>query len=357
MTLLFALLSALAPQDSADDLKKQVEKLRGQVQELQDRLGQLEEAAVRDAQLIQRLRTAIRTLEESARPQAAGPQGGPHKVDGPTTVLKGRVIHVDSKFGFLLINLGRKEKLQAGYTFEIVRRIYEKDGPPEGRLQKIGSAEFEKYIGEEQISSKLHVTEGSAAEMKVDDDAVAIRALSDVPDRKEPVKVDGGPRNGLYKITGMAGRAGTAGYTINYGTTDGAKQTDIVFVYKDGVLKTKLRLDTVAKEFCVGNLISPAADATHTPDVGDQVFIRELQKALAGKVALVDEKRGLVATDLRQRDGVRIGQKLEIRRLGQRVGLLSVTDVQAWGSWAKPEGDTKVESVQKGDFIEAVDGK
>ena len=354
MTLLFALLGMIPAQGSADDLKKEIDKLRVQVSEMQERLGQLEDAAVRDAQLIQRLRAAIKTLELTSRPETLNIPPEPGYKQGPSHVLKGRVIHVDSKFNFLLIDLGRDKKLQPGYKFEIMRRVFDKDAI-DGRYQKLGAAEFEKYIGEEQSTSKLRVIEGTAAEMKVEDEAVAIRAVDAA---KEPVKAAiPEPKNGIYKITGLAGRAGATGYTINYGSTDKAKQTDIVFVYKDGVYKNKLRLDTVTKEFSVGNLITPAADADHTPEVGDQVFIRELQKALAGKVALVDEKRGQVATDLRQRDGVRVGQKLEVRRLGQRVGLLSVTDVQAWGSWAKLEGDTKLDTIQNGDFVEAVDGK
>ena len=355
MTLLFALLGMMTAQESADDLKKEVEKLRVQVRDLQERIGQLEDAAVHDAQLIQRLRTAIKTLELTSQTEKPNIPNPPGNDQGPTKVLKGRVIHVDSKFNFLLIDLGRDRKLQPGYKFEIMRRVFDKDAT-DGRYQKLGSAEFEKYIGEEQSTSKLRVIEGTAAEMKVEDEAVAIRAVE--PAGKEPVKAaPPEPKNGIYKITGLAGRPGSTGYTINFGSSDKAKQTDIVFVYKDGVYKNKLRLDTVTKEFSVGNLITPAPDADHTPEVGDQVFIRELQKAMAGKVALVDEKRGQVATDLRQRDGVRIGQKLEVRRLGQRVGLLSVTDVQAWGSWAKLEGDTKLETIQKGDFVEAVDGK
>ncbi len=354
MTLLFALLGMIPAQAPADDLKKEAEKLRLQVRELQDRMGQLEEAAVHDAQLIQRLRAAIKTLELASHVDPLNIPPAPGNVGGPVAVIKGRVIHVDSKFNFLLISIGREKKLQIGYKFEIVRRVFDNDNP-DGRLQKIGAAEFEKYIGEEQSTSKLRVVEGTAAEMKIEDEAVALRAVEARP--VEPAPPVTGPKNGVYKITGLAGRAGSTGFTINYGSTDKAKQTDIVFVYKDGVYKTKLRLDTVTKEFSVGNVITPPADAEHTPEVGDQVFIRELQKAMAGKVALVDEKRGLVATDLRQRDGVHIGQRLEIRHLGQKIGILSVTDVQAWGSWAKLEGDTKLEVVQKGDFVEAVDGK
>jgi hypothetical protein len=353
MTLLLAFLVAQATENPGADGVRELEKLRAQVRDLQDRVSQLEDASVRDAELIQRLRTAIKTIE-LATPAPARPEGvGAEKPkEGPRAVLKGRVLHVDTKFNFLLINIGREKNLQPGYRFEIIRKVYS-PGNPDPRVDKIGSAEFEKYIGEEESTSKLRVVEGNSADMKLDDEAVAIRALPEVKETKDPKPAEARPVNGVYKITGTAGRPGAPGFTINFGSIDGAKQTDIVFVYKDGVYKNKLRLDSVAKEFSVGNLIQPPNGTTDSPEVGDQVFTRELKKTVAGKVAMIDPNRGQVATDLRQRDGVHVGQRLEIRRLGQKIGILTVTDVQAWGSWAKPDQETKLDLIQKGDFVVA----
>lgn len=356
MTLLFALFCALPAQETADDLRKEVEKLKVQNRDLQDRLAQLEESAVRDAEKIQRLRAAIKSIEtvSSAVPTPKPADGIVHR-QGPTEVIKGRVIHVEPKFNFLLIDLGKDRKLQPGYKFDILRKVYEKDNP-DPRLQKIGAAEFEKYIGDFEESSKLKVVEGTTADMKVEDDAVAIRALAEVKTEKKP---DPGPRpiNGVYKITGLAGKGLDPGYMVNFGSVDGAKQSAVLFLYKDGVFKAKLRVDTVMKEFSIANLIAGSLVGTAKPEVGDQAFTRELQKSVSGKVALVDDKAGRVATDLRERDGIKPGQKLEIRRLGQRIGTLIVTDVQQWGSWAKPEGETKLEGIQKGDFVEAAEEK
>jgi beta-lactamase regulating signal transducer with metallopeptidase domain/tetratricopeptide (TPR) repeat protein len=99
----------------------------------------------------------------------------------------------------------------------------------------------------------------------------------------------------------------------------------------------------------------PAPAAEPQPAQAPPPVERLAKKGLAGKIALVDPKRGLVATDLRQRDGVRPGQKLEVRRLGQFIVVIQVTEVEAWGSWAKLEGETKLESIQKGDIVEAID--
>lgn len=72
---------------------------------------------------------------------------------------------------------------------------------------------------------------------------------------------------------------------------------------------------------------------------------------LSGKIALVDERRG-VATDVRRRDGAMPGDRLNVMRQAKKIGTLVVTDVQEWGSWAKPDGDTKLEDFKKGDAVE-----
>ena len=55
----------------------------------------------------------------------------------------------------------------------------------------------------------------------------------------------------------------------------------------------------------------------------------------SGKVAFVNEKRGMIAVDLRTRDGISLGQRLRVLREGRRVGEVEVTDVQPWGSWVR----------------------
>src|SRR5579872_1785058 len=72
MTFWMALfLPFLAPQDSADDLRKEVEKLKKQTLELQERLSLLEQSAVEDAQTIQRLRQVINFLESNGAGEPA----------------------------------------------------------------------------------------------------------------------------------------------------------------------------------------------------------------------------------------------------------------------------------------------
>jgi len=73
---------------------------------------------------------------------------------------------------------------------------------------------------------------------------------------------------------------------------------------------------------------------------------------IVGKVALVDVDRGLMAIDIRVWQGIKVGDRLQVVREGKKVGVLVVSDVQAWGSWVKTEGDSRIPDFQKGDQIE-----
>jgi hypothetical protein len=354
--------AVLALQEPSGDPSKEVERLRKEVQELRERLVQAEQSALEDAQLIQRLRQLVKVLQEKAAAlEATAPKPGPAGAEkpgpeaGPEKPIRTKVVYVDAKNGFLTLGAGQKEGVQPGYRFEIYRETPEPGGDP--KLARLGMGEVEKFMGQGSMS-KLLVKEGNTAEMKADDIAVAIRRLDPVAapgpasgPASTPAAAPGPgsaePKEGVYTITGRAG----TGFILNYGGLHGAKQTDLVWAYRDGQLKAKLRLDKVDKQFSVANVVDSPMQSP--PDQGDTIFVREPRKALSGKVALADDKRGMLAVDLRQRDGVKTGMKLEVRRLGQKVGVLTVTEVQSWGSWCKPEGDSKLEDFKKGDFVEA----
>jgi hypothetical protein len=262
------------------------------------------------------------------------------------------------KNNFIALNLGKKDKVEVGYRFEIFRETYENGG--ESKVTKLGSGEVEKFMGQDSMA-KIVISEGTIAEMKPDDLAVAIRMLGplsgkDKEDPKAPLPPDAAAiKEGIFKITGRAGNGVNAGYVINFGTAQGAHQTQLLWVYADGKFKAKLRIDKVDKNHSIAFIIDNTMEIQ--PDTGDQVYLKELNKTLAGKVALSDEKRGVLAIDLRQRDGIKIGQRCEVRRLGQKLGTILVTEVQNWGSWARPEGDLKIEQLMKGDFVELIDEK
>ena len=356
-----ALVASLLVQDSPDDLRKEVEKLKKQTVELQERLSLLEQAAVEDAQTIQRLRQVVKLLESSAPSEPSAPKNPgappPKYEGGPLQPIRAKVVFVDSKEKFIALSVGKKDKVEVGYRFQILRETYENGG--ESKLTALGIGEVEKFLGQDSMA-KLMIKEGNVADMKVDDLAVAIRKLGELAPPKEEGKTDPkalpeAPKDGVYTITGRTGAGNAAGYVLNYGSIYGAHQTQLLFVYKDGKFKAKLRLDKVEKTHSVGFVVDGTMEVP--PDTGDQVFVKELNKSMGGKVALADEKGGRLAIDLRQRDGVKPGMHCEVRRLGQKIGTLLITDVQVWGSWAKPDGDLKIDQFQKGDFVEVIDEK
>ncbi|MBI3856637.1 MAG: hypothetical protein HY293_13200 [Planctomycetes bacterium] len=354
---LIAPLLMAAPQD---DLRQEVEKLKKQNLELQERLSLLEQSALENAQTIQRLRQVVKLLEAqgpSAEPAGPKTPGGPAPKPeiGPDKVIRAKLVYVDAKENFVALSVGKKDKVEVGYKFQIMRETYENGG--ENRLVPLGVGQVEKFLGQD-THAKLNIIEGKVSDMKVDDLAVAIRRISDT----SPVKEDGKatpkpevpepPKDGVFTITG---KMGAGGHVLNYGSVMGAHQTQLLYVYKDGKFKAKLRLDKVEKQHSVGYVVDGTMELP--PEQGDQVYVKELNKVFAGKVALSDEKRGVLAVDLRQRDGVKPGMHCEVRRLGQKIGSVLITEVQNWGSWAKPEGDLRIDQIQKGDFVEVIEEK
>ena len=196
---------------------------------------------------------------------------------GERRIIGGRVIHTEATFNFILTDIGKQEALKPGSTFEIVR-----DSGPGKEAIVVAVAQFEKYIGAEGTFSKLRITFGVAADVRVGD-CVAADVTPTLP----------------------------------------------AFPPGKGPEKPK---------------------AAVVPGPGPAVKV-------PGKVALVDGSRGLVATDLRERDGVKAGDLLQVTRAGEIVGTLVVSDVKAWGSWAKPEDVTKLGDLQKGDRLVSMEGK
>lgn len=341
---LWCVFALLFQEPSAEDLKKEVERLRRQVE-------LCEQQAVEDARTIQRLRTALRTMEDLAaagRPAPKDPARPPGESPAPLQSIRGKIHFVDPVNGFVAISAGKADKVEVGYKFEIFRETFENgsDTPTQTRL---GLGEVEKFLGTGS-TSKLKITEGNIKEMQLDDIAVAIRKLAPAP----PPPTPAGPREGGYRITGRAG----AGYMIDYGSLQGAVQTSIVFASKDGQVKAKLRLDRVDKGYSVANIVAGSQPAgVPPPEQGDEILLSEPNKQLSGKVAYLDAKTQLVAVDLRQHDGVKTGQRFGVYRLGKQVGVVEVTEIHPWGSWAKPEGETKHDDIQRGDIIRILEEK
>jgi hypothetical protein len=357
------ILPLLTPQDSPDDLRREIEKLKKQTLELQERLSLLEQSSVEDAQTIQRQRELIKLLESNgpsdAPPGTKEPAAAAAKPTiGPDISIKGKVVYVDAKNHFIALSLGKKDKVEIGYRFKIYRETFQNGG--DSTLTELGSGEVEKFMGQDSMA-KVVISEGNIAEMKADDLAVAIRKIGPLSGKeKEESKAPPPPspeaiREGIFKITGRAGSATNAGYVVNFGTVQGAHQTQLLWAYADGKFKAKLRIDKLDKNHCIAYVVDGSMELP--PDTGDQVYLKELNKSLTGKVALSDEKRGVLAIDLRQRDGIKPGSRCEVRRLGQKLGTILVTEVQNWGSWARPEGDLKIDQVLKGDFVELIDEK
>lgn len=338
--MIFGLVLAAQDPDEVETLRKEVERLR-------DRVTQLEQQAAEDAALILRLRQALQALERSAGSAGAAEPAASAKpsAQGPQQVIRGRVDYVEPKMGFLLVNVGEPDGVRAGFRFEILRE--EPAGPGAApRLTKLGTAVFEKFMGEERRMSKLKVIEGQASQMRDGDEAVAIRD-TETPLAPPPARTPGpAAKPGVYRITGRAG----TGFVVNYGAADGARQSQVVMAYKDGKLKAKLRLDMVERTFSVAQVI----DGTEVLPVeeDDTIYTAELQKTAIGKIRVNDEKKGIFVDVGQNNFGIKVGDRLEVRRHGQKVGVLRIIMADKFHSWARPDGDTRREDLQVNDTVE-----
>ena len=251
---------------------------------------------------------------------------------------------------------GLKEGIKLGWRFEI-NRLGAMTSPGDPRIpEKIALAEFDKYMGQEKTLTLLRIIEGDTKNIRRTDEAVAIRRLTAVspagPEAVNKPSADRSRPGNIYKITGRTGTEDNSGHIINYGSNDGARHTDVLWVYKNNEYKARLRLDQVEKTFSVGFVIDGSQVAP--PDEEDEIYTREPRKIVFGKVALVDKIKG-IAVDVNKRHGARSGQRFQVRREGKMVGTIALTNVQTWGSWARLESGTRITDIQKGDIVELID--
>ena len=81
--------------------------------------------------------------------------------------IEAKVVFVDVKNNFIVIDKGKKAGLGTDFEYDVVRRTADKS-------ETIGSASFEKFIGQESMS-KLLVDEKTASAVKVEDTVLCRR--------------------------------------------------------------------------------------------------------------------------------------------------------------------------------------
>lgn len=342
------MLPAFRLQDPQDDVKKENERLKQQLEQLNKECDRLQRSVEESAQEIVRLRAMIKQIQSTPvateQPRESNPRNPVGPV-GPDAKLVGKVMAVDPKFNFVLVNLGDLDGVKPGYRFEIVRR------DDKGTLRRIAVAEFDKFIGESKAQSKLKVVEGAAGDIKFEDEAIAFRNMdagkTDLPTPKQPEQPTTGPKK--FVIKGFNGET----LWLNYGSQDGAKQTDVVFVYRENRLRARLRLEQVDKDWSAAKIID--GSKVGEVNMGDEISLKEIKTSAIGTVKFNDERRGMVI-DLGSEAGrVKVAQKFEVRRSGRKVGEITLKTVEKFWSYADPAGDTKRDDIQVGDVVESID--
>ncbi len=368
MPFLAALALLIQPQEKSweqkiEDLNKAIEGLKKQVMELQvdkQKLVKENEFLRKEIEGLRGLTDEVIRLREALKSGGGvlppkDPESGDPKppTPGPIDVIRAKVWAVDAQFAFVVINKGEPDGVLPGYRFDIMRKVRVKNEDPtkpdDWRYEKLGTAEFEKYVGQSKAQTKLKILEGRAQDMKYEDEAIAHRKIAGpgVPDGSKPTAPSPGEKK--FSITGKAGD----GYVISYGSVQGAKQTDRVFVYRDNRLRAELRLDTVEKDFSIGRFIANTGGAGDF-GIGDDVQLKKLKLAIVGRVRRNDEKTGIfIEAGLRQ--GVKAEMLFEVRRQGRVIGTVKVKKPLTDASEVECVPPLKREDVFLDDFVESIE--
>ncbi|MHC4605929.1 MAG: hypothetical protein ACYTAF_03240 [Planctomycetota bacterium] len=346
------------PDDDIAALKKQIGELTEQVKKLGDEMARLkaeneslkkklEEQEKLFFDLAKRLHEKRSTARADATPPAPKKDTTPpsptegRRVPGvdfpaPDHEIRGEVRATRKDLGWIVINLGKRDGIEIGYHFEILQEAH-------GESKCVAVAVAEKYMGQNEMMTRLKVKEGNIDEVQVDDVAIAIRKEVPVPVPNGGARPD--PARKGYTITGKAG----ASYVINYGSLNGAQLTDKVYVYRDSKFIATLRIDDVKKDWCIANVIEQNA----LPQADDFISTQEPLRSVFGQIKINDETRGIIVS-VGSKDGAKPGMIFEVRRKGRPIGRIELTTVQEQFSYAKAHGESKRTDFHVDDFAEAL---
>ncbi len=360
LLLVLAAVPASAQDSPVDELKKQLEALKRRVEELEtERARSSEENGKLKREIEQLQRFSMDAAEKIARLRQQLAEGGrtedkpspgpgpdsPAKPDpavGPKEPVKGKLVVKVPEHGYIIIDKGEPDGVKEGWVFEIFKRL------PGDKYESLGTAVFEKYVSSTRnTQSKLTVTKGSVEKMSYGDLVVAQRALEPRGDAPVDPAVPPTPSGDkTFKITGIAKDS----YFLDYGTRDGAKLGDKVYVVRDRRAIVHLRLDSVDKDWSVGRVVDNTKIGE--PAMNDPISLKEVRNAVIAKVRRVDKG---IYIDAGTMQGARVGMQLDVRRQGRPVGRIVLKQVDKFHSIAEPVGETKLDDVLVDDFVESVD--
>lgn len=354
--------------DELAELRKQLAALQKRVAELEaDRekaatengklrqeIEQLQQFSLEAAEKLARLRDQVGEGKAPSNPPSrtedppVDPKVRPDPAAGPIAPLKAKVLVKVPEFGFIIIDKGEPDGVKEGWTFDVLRKI------PGDKYEVLGTAVFDKYVASTRnTQTKLRVVKGSTEKMNYGDLAVAHRNLGPAPaPGPDPAPGPGpGPAPEVekkYKVIAVVKDS----FFVDFGTRDGARLGDRIFIVRDNRAIAHLRLDSVDKEWSVAKLIDNTKVAE--PAQGDQVSIKEVKSTLMAKVRRNDEKTGIYI-DVGTMAGARVGMQFEVRRQGRPIGRIVLKQVDKFHAVAEPVGDTKAEDVMVDDFVESIE--
>ena len=75
--------------------------------------------------------------------------------------IEAKIVYVDAKNGFVVINKGKAGGLGSDHEYEVVRKVG-------NQTMVVGTGRFEKYLGRDTMC-KLIIDDGTVQQMQIDD--------------------------------------------------------------------------------------------------------------------------------------------------------------------------------------------
>lgn len=327
-----------------DKLVKENERLKADVDSYRE---QCVETAKEIFELRQQLKTGAKVeTKVETKPETKTETKPETKTDtaktevGPDAPLKGRVMFVDKENGFALLNIGKKEGVKIGYKFEIVREV-KVEGQRQLQIKRLGVGEVVKLIGAEETHAKIKLVEGNIGDVGIEDEAIAFRKTGEATTTETKTETEK-PKKEL-KVSGRTGDV----YLLNFGGQDGAKGATIVYAYRNKKQVGRLRIDTVEKDYCIARVTEGEVFE------GDLIEMQELKILIVGRIKHAHKKNGLYL-DITADTGAKAGLRMKVTRKGKQVGTIILDKVEKFYSTAVVEGETLLEDLKEGDFVEQI---
>lgn len=341
--------SLLVLMQQISDLKHENEQLRQKLEEIEsgksslgEKIDALDRKMVEMAKENLRLRQLLREATAPTQPpvetkpvvQPPAQLPSPFPIAPAKRSIMGEVISNNPQVEVLLVRPGMNGGVVKGQKFEVMRKG-----------KRVAAIEIVKV--DPQISS-AKVVEGKRSEIQSYDSIIELIASENPAnppvgnDKRDDDPLGDSVIASSLKISGQVGDE----YVIT-GVTEKLKLGSTVYVYRNKILQGIITITKVDGEGALGIMASGSTGGKI--ESGDEVVLKEKKSPIQGIVKLVSAQT--IALTIGTSQGVTVGQKYEVTRLGNFIATIEITDVREVFSFAKESGGASRAAIMAGDTV------